>query len=75
VAKLRNASVLTNDKEARKLAAELRIEFSSTLGILRHAVAARLFGGPDAIRILDQMIENGSWFGSELVEEFKQNLQ
>lgn len=75
VAKLRKAVVLTNDKEARKLAVELGVEVSGTLGVLKHTVTMRFLTGSDAIQLLDRMIEDGSWFGPDLVEEFKCSLR
>ncbi len=74
VARLRGAVVLTNDKEARQLAGELHLEVSGTLGVLKYAIVAKLFDETEASRILDQMLEHGSWFGPQLVEEFKRSL-
>ena len=75
VARLRRAIVLTNDKEARKLANQLHVEVSGTLGILKHAVATQSLSGPEAVQILSAMLEQGSWFGPDLVEQFKDNLR
>ncbi len=74
VARSRKAVVLTNDREARKLASELGLDISGTLGILKYAVATNVLAAAEAIQVLDEMIANGSWFGIELVEEFKRDL-
>jgi predicted nucleic acid-binding protein len=75
VARLRGAMVVTNDKDARRLATTLRLDVSGTLGILQHAVRKGTLTGPEAIQILSDMLEKGSWFGANLVQEFKRTLE
>lgn len=75
VARLRNAIVLTNDKEARRLAIQLQVKVSGTLGVLKHAVATQSLSAAEAIQILSAMLDQGSWFGSDLVQQFKQDLE
>jgi predicted nucleic acid-binding protein len=51
--------VLTDDRDARKLAAQLRIPVSGTLGILLRVVQIDVVTLPEANDILLQMIAKG----------------
>ena len=55
----RNGRVLTDDRDARKLAAQLKIPVSGTLGILLRLVQIEVLAAPEANEILGQMIAAG----------------
>lgn len=59
VAAQRNGRVLTDDRDARKLAAQLKIPVSGTLGILLRLVQIEVLTMPDANEFLGQMITAG----------------
>ena len=59
VASLRNGRVLTDDRDARKLAAQLKIPISGTLGILLRLVQDNMLTLAEANEILEQMIAEG----------------
>ncbi len=59
VAAQRNGRILTDDRDARKLAAQLKIPVSGTLGILLRLVQIGALTSPDADEILKQMIAGG----------------
>ena len=70
----RAATLLTNDKQARQTAEELRIAVSGAIGILEHGVEAEWLSGNEAVRILEAMIREGAWISEELVEMFRQKV-
>lgn len=55
----RNGRVLTDDRDARKLAAQLKIPVSGTLGILLRLVQIDVLTLPEANELLGQMIAAG----------------
>lgn len=59
VAVQRNGRVLTDDRDARKLAAQLKIPISGTLGILLRLVQINVLALSEANEILGQMIAGG----------------
>jgi len=59
VALVRNGRFLTDDRDARKLAAQLKVPISGTLGILLRLVQIEELSLPDANQILAQMIAKG----------------
>ena len=59
VATQRKGRILTDDRDARKLAAQLKIPISGTLGILLRLVQFGDLKLPDANRILEQMVNKG----------------
>jgi predicted nucleic acid-binding protein len=74
VARLRGAGLITNDRQARHTAGELRIPVSGSLAILRYAVEITIISGEEAVRILSAMILAGAWLSDELVESFKRDV-
>jgi predicted nucleic acid-binding protein len=56
VAARRNGRILTDDRDARKLAAQLKVPVSGTLGILLRLVQIEALTLPEANRILGEMI-------------------
>ena len=74
VARLQGAGVITNDRQARRVAGELNIPVSGSLGILRHAVEITIISGEEAFRIVSAMIVEGAWFSEELVESFRKDV-
>jgi predicted nucleic acid-binding protein len=74
VARLRGAGLITNDRQARHAAGELRIPVSGSLAILRYAVEIAIISGEEAVRILTEMIVAGAWLSDELVESFKRDV-
>ena len=59
VASERNGRILTDDRDARKLAAQLKVPVSSTLGILLRLVQIDVLTLTDANEILGRMIRKG----------------
>ena len=59
VAAQRNGRILTDDRDARKLAAQLKIPVSGTLGILLRLVQINVLALSEANDILGQMIIGG----------------
>lgn len=59
IAAQRNGRVLTDDRDARKLAAQLKIPISGTLGILLRLVQINVLALSEANDILGQMIIGG----------------
>lgn len=59
VASLRNGRLLTDDRDARKLAAQLQIPVSGTLGILLRLVHLKQIAIGTANTLLGQMIQKG----------------
>jgi predicted nucleic acid-binding protein len=59
VASQRNGRILTDDRDARKLAAQLKIPVSGTLGILLRLVQGNTLILAEANEILEQMITEG----------------
>lgn len=74
VAKLRNVGLITNDRQARNAASELKIPVSGSLGILNYGVQAEQISGEEAVRILTEMILAGAWLSDELVEQFRRDV-
>lgn len=74
VAKVRQAGLITNDKQARRAAGELGIPVSGSLAILRYAVEKDLLTGEEAVRVLSEMIFAGAWLSEELVEAFRRDI-
>ncbi len=59
VAAKRNGRILTDDRDARKFAAQLKIPVSGTLGVLLRLVQSEALSLPAANQILEQMILKG----------------
>ena len=59
VASYRNGRFLTDDRDARKLAAQLQVPISGTLGILQRLVKLDLMTVATANQILSSMIAKG----------------
>jgi predicted nucleic acid-binding protein len=59
IASQRNGRILTDDRDARKLAAQLKIPVSGTLGILQRLVQIDELPLAEANEILKQMIGKG----------------
>jgi predicted nucleic acid-binding protein len=74
IAKLRKAGLITNDRQARRAAAELNIPVSGSLGILNYGVEVHQISGEEAVGILTEMILAGAWLSEELVEQFRRDV-
>ena len=59
IAAKRNAQLLTDDRDARKLAAQLKVPVSGTIGILLRLVQIDVLTYDDANEILRLMIDKG----------------
>lgn len=59
VAEMRNGRFLTDDRDARKLAAQLKIPVSGTLGILLRLVQINVLSLTEANDLLQEMITKG----------------
>jgi predicted nucleic acid-binding protein len=59
IAKMRNGRVLTDDRDARKLAAQLQIPISGTLGILLRLIQIEALTFEHGNTLLQQMIAKG----------------
>jgi hypothetical protein len=59
VASQRNGRILTDDRDARKLAAQLKIPVSGTLGILLRLVQTNVLTLSEANEILGWMVSRG----------------
>jgi predicted nucleic acid-binding protein len=59
IAAHRAGRVLTDDRDARKLAAQIQVPISGTLGILSQLVREESVSLNDADQLLQQMIANG----------------
>ena len=74
VARLRGAGLITNDRQARRAAAELNIPVSGSLGILTYGVRKGELSGENAMHILTEMILAGAWLSEELIESFRKDV-
>lgn len=74
VARIRKATLLSNDQQARQTAQELGIAVSDTVAVLEHGVETGRLGGAEAVHILEEMIRQGAWITAELFEVFKQKV-
>lgn len=74
VARLHNAGLISNDRQARKAASELGIAVFGSLGILSYAVESETISGEEAVRILSEMILAGAWLSEGLVEAFRRDV-
>lgn len=59
VASQRNGRILTDDRDARKLAAQMKIPVSGTLGVLLRLVQIDMLTLSEANEILERMISQG----------------
>ena len=59
VAGQRNGRILTDDRDARKLAAQLKIPISGTIGILLRLVQIEVLTMAEADKLLGEMISKG----------------
>jgi predicted nucleic acid-binding protein len=59
VASQRNGRILTDDRDARKLAAQLKIPISGTLGILLRLIQTNALTLSEANEILGRMVSSG----------------
>jgi len=74
VAKFHNASLLTNDRQARQAADDLEISVSGAIGILEYGVETGKLSGPAAVKILEDMIREGAWISEDLLELFRRKM-
>jgi predicted nucleic acid-binding protein len=74
VAKFQNASLLTNDRQARQTADEIGMPVSGAIGVLEYGVEVGKLTGPDAVRILEEMIREGAWIAEDLLEMFRRKM-
>ena len=74
VARLHNAGLISNDRQARRAAAELGIVVFGSLAILSYTVEAGRIPGEEAVRILSEMILAGAWLSEELIESFRKDV-
>lgn len=74
VCRLKGARLISNDRQARRVAEEFGIAVSGSLAVLRHAVESDLISGEEAVRILSEMIVAGAWLSDELVEAFRREV-
>lgn len=74
VSKFRAAIFVSNDGNARTAARNLGIELTGGLGLLQLAVTAGYIDGAGAIRIMEEMILQGSWFSDKLISMFRQSV-
>jgi len=74
VAKFQNASLLTNDRQARQTADEIGMSVSGAIGVLEYGVEVGKLIGPDAVRILEEMIREGACIAGDLLEMFRRKM-
>ena len=74
VAKFRNASLLTNDLQARHTADEIGMPVSGAIGVLEYGVEIGKLLGPDAVKILEEMVREGAWISEDLLEMFRRKM-
>jgi predicted nucleic acid-binding protein len=74
VARLYNAGLITNDRQARRAASELGIPVFGSLAILSYAAQAGTISGEEAVGILSEMILAGAWLSEELIESFRRDV-
>ena len=74
VAKFQNASLLTNDRQARQTADEIGIPVSGAIGVLEYGVETGKLLGADAVRILEEMVREGAWISEDLLEMFRRKM-
>jgi predicted nucleic acid-binding protein len=74
VARFRHATLLSNDRQARSAAEEEEIPMSGAIGVLECAVEMESIPPAAAVAILEDMIREGAWISSELLELFRQRI-
>jgi predicted nucleic acid-binding protein len=74
VARLRGSGLITNDRQARRVAEQLGIAVAGSLAILKHGVEITVISGEEAVGILSEMIVAGAWLSDELVERFRKDV-
>ena len=74
VAKFQNASLLTNDRQARQSADDFGIPVSGAIGVLEYGVERGKLLGTDAVRILEEMVREGAWISEDLLEMFGRKM-
>ena len=74
VAKFQNASLLTNDRQARQSADDFGIPVSGAIGVLEYGVETGELLGTDAVRILEEMVREGAWISEDLLEMFRRKM-
>ena len=75
VAKHHEASLVSNDAQARKAAKKEGLSVAGSLTILHYAVTKGHISPGQATQILNKMIETGSWFSRKLVDCFRKTMK
>jgi predicted nucleic acid-binding protein len=74
IAKFRDATLLSNDKQARSAAEDEGIPISGAISVLECAVEIERIQPRAAIAILEDMIREGAWISEELLELFRERI-
>jgi len=74
VAKFHDASLLTNDQQARQTADDVGVSVSGAIGVLEYGVAVGKLSGQAAVKILEDMIGAGAWISKDLLEMFRRKM-
>jgi predicted nucleic acid-binding protein len=69
VAAKRDGKIITDDRDARKLAAQLRVPVSGTIGVLMRLVNIRVLSLAEANKLLKKMVDKGYRSPVESLEE------
>jgi predicted nucleic acid-binding protein len=74
VARFREATLLTNDRQARLTAEQEGIPVAGAIGVLECALEIDTLSPKDAVRILEDMVREGAWISDELLDLFRQKI-
>ena len=74
VARFHNATLVTNDRQARQAAEHFNLHVHGSLGVLEYATEVGRLSGQAAVTILQEMIQQGAWISDEFVELFRQRV-
>lgn len=74
VARFHNASLLTNDRQARQTADDIGLSVSGAIGVLEYGVEAGKLTGTAAVKILEDMIREGAWISEGLLDLFRRKM-
>lgn len=74
IARLRDADLITNDRQARSTASQLGIHSSGSLAVLVCAVELGAMTAENATQILSEMVLAGAWLSEDLIESFRSDV-
>jgi predicted nucleic acid-binding protein len=74
VARFRQATLITNDMQARQTAEDLELPVSGSIGVLECGVELAVISGQEAVNLLQAMIREGAWISDELLQMFRQKV-